>query len=48
MLEIINGKWAGALQKCVRQFQAEYSQVRSSRFADFDAGGTGVTLVELR
>lgn len=47
-LEIIHGKGTGILQKLVREFLAEQSQVKSFDFADFDAGGTGVTLVELK
>jgi len=47
-LEIIHGKGTGALQKRVREFLEEHPQVKSFRFADFDAGGTGVTLVELK
>jgi DNA mismatch repair protein MutS2 len=47
-VEIIHGKGTGALQKRVREFLEGQSQVKSFRFADFDAGGTGVTLVELK
>ena len=47
-LEIIHGKGTGALQKRVREFLEEHPQVKAFRFADFDAGGTGVTLVELK
>ncbi len=47
-LEIIHGKGTGILQKLVREFLAEQPQVKSFDFADFDAGGTGVTLVELK
>ncbi|MFB0515201.1 MAG: endonuclease MutS2 [Candidatus Neomarinimicrobiota bacterium] len=47
-LEIIHGKGTGALQKRVREFLEDHPQVKSFRFADFDAGGTGVTLVELK
>ena len=47
-LEIIHGKGAGILQKLVREFLANQPQVKSFDFANFDAGGTGVTLVELR
>jgi DNA mismatch repair protein MutS2 len=46
-VEIIHGKGTGALQKRVHEFLESYPRVRSFRFADFDAGGTGVTLVEL-
>lgn len=47
-LEIIHGKGTGILQKLVRECLAEHPQVKSFDFADFDAGGTGVTLVELK
>ncbi len=47
-VEIIHGKGTGALQERVQEFLQEHPQVKSFRFADFDAGGTGVTLVELR
>ena len=47
-LEIIHGKGTGALQKRVREFLEGHPQVKAFRFADFDAGGTGVTLVELK
>jgi len=47
-VEIIHGKGTGALQKRVREFLEGHPQVKSFRFADFDAGGTGVTLVELK
>ena len=47
-VEIIHGKGTGALQKRVREFLEGHPQVKSFRFADFDAGGTGVTLVEIK
>ncbi|UCH10063.1 MAG: Smr/MutS family protein [Fidelibacterota bacterium] len=47
-VEIIHGKGTGALQKRVREFLESHPRVKSFRFADFDAGGTGVTLVELK
>ncbi len=47
-LEIIHGKGTGILQKLVREALAEHPQVSTYRFADFDAGGTGVTVVELK
>jgi len=47
-VEIIHGKGTGILQKLVHEFLAEYPQVKSYGFANFDAGGTGVTLVELK
>ncbi|UCD38740.1 MAG: Smr/MutS family protein, partial [Fidelibacterota bacterium] len=47
-VEIIHGKGTGALQKRVREFLEGHPHVQTFRFADFDAGGTGVTLVELR
>ncbi|UCH62323.1 MAG: Smr/MutS family protein [Fidelibacterota bacterium] len=47
-VEIIHGKGTGALQQRVREFLEGHPQVKSFRFADFDAGGTGVTLAELK
>ncbi|MFC1619086.1 Smr/MutS family protein, partial [Candidatus Neomarinimicrobiota bacterium] len=47
-LEIIHGKGTGALQKRVQEFLQDHPHVKSFGFADFDAGGTGVTLVELK
>ena len=47
-LEIIHGKGTGILQKLVRESLADHPQVKSFDFANFDAGGTGVTLVELK
>jgi DNA mismatch repair protein MutS2 len=47
-LEIIHGKGTGALQKRVQEFLHDHPQVKSFGFADFDAGGTGVTIVNLR
>ncbi|MEE9464732.1 MAG: Smr/MutS family protein, partial [Candidatus Neomarinimicrobiota bacterium] len=47
-LEIIHGKGTGILQQLVRAFLDEHPQVGTYHYANFDAGGTGVTLVELR
>ncbi|MCH8836425.1 MAG: Smr/MutS family protein [Candidatus Marinimicrobia bacterium] len=47
-LEIIHGKGTGILQKLVHESLAEHPQVSSYRFANFDAGGTGMTVVELK
>ena len=47
-LEIIHGKGTGILQKLVRESLADHPQVKSFDFANFDAGGTGVTLVDLK
>ncbi len=42
------GPGAGILQKLVHESLAEHPQVSTYRFANFDAGGTGVTVVELK
>jgi DNA mismatch repair protein MutS2 len=47
-LEIIHGKGTGALQKRVQEFLQDHPHVKSFGFANVDAGGTGVTLVELK
>ncbi len=47
-LEIIHGKGTGILQKLVREFLDDHPQVKAFQYANFDAGGTGVTLVELQ
>ena len=47
-LEIIHGKGTGILQKLVWELLEEHPQVLSYQFADFDAGGTGVTIVVLK
>ncbi len=47
-LEIIQGKGTGILQKPVREFLDENPYVTTYRFANFNAGGTGVTVAELK
>ncbi len=47
-LEIIHGKGTGILQKLVHESLAEHPLVSTYRFADFDAGGTGMTVVVLK
>jgi DNA mismatch repair protein MutS2 len=46
-IDIIHGKGTGALRKRVTEFLAQHPRVRSYRFAEWNEGGTGATVVEL-
>ncbi|MFC1481234.1 endonuclease MutS2 [Candidatus Neomarinimicrobiota bacterium] len=47
-LEIIHGMGTGILQKLVHEALDGHPQVASFSFANFDAGGTGATIVTIR
>ena len=45
---IIHGKGTGTLRRKIHGFLDKHSQVKSKRIADYNQGGTGMTVVELR
>jgi DNA mismatch repair protein MutS2 len=47
-VDIIHGKGTGALGKKVREFLAQHPRVRSYHIAEWNEGGTGATVVELK
>ncbi len=47
-VDIIHGKGTGALRKRVMEFLESHPRVRSSRIAEWNEGGTGATVVELK
>ena len=47
-VEIIHGKGTGILQKLLHERLQDHPQVAAFKFADFDAGGTGATLIRLK
>ncbi len=47
-VDIIHGKGTGALRKRVMKFLEGHPRVRSSRIAEWNEGGTGATVVELK
>jgi len=47
-VDIIHGKGTGALRKKVLEFLAGHPRVRACRIAEWNEGGTGATVVELK
>lgn len=47
-VDIIHGKGTGALRKRISEFLKMYPHVRSFRLGEWNEGGTGVTVVELK
>jgi DNA mismatch repair protein MutS2 len=47
-VDIIHGKGTGVLRKKVIEFLEAHPRVRSSRIAEWNEGGTGATVVELK
>ncbi|MFH0990212.1 MAG: endonuclease MutS2 [bacterium] len=47
-IDIIHGKGTGALRKRVGEFLKEYPFVKSFRLGEWNEGGTGVTVVEIK
>jgi len=45
---IIHGKGTGSLRERVAEFLDGHPRVRSKRLGNWDEGGTGVTVVELK
>lgn len=47
-VEIIHGKGTGALRKRINEFLKKHSNVHVARLGNWNEGGTGVTVVELK
>lgn len=47
-VDIIHGKGTGALRKRIGDFLKEYPKAKSFRLGEWNEGGTGVTVVELK
>jgi DNA mismatch repair protein MutS2 len=47
-VDIIHGKGTGALRKKVTEFLSHDPRVLSYRFGEWNEGGTGATVVEIR
>jgi DNA mismatch repair protein MutS2 len=47
-IDIIHGKGTGALRKKVTEFLAAHPRVKSYRLGEWNEGGTGATVVELK
>ena len=47
-IDIIHGKGTGALRKKVTEFLANHPRVKSFRLGEWNEGGTGATVVELK
>jgi DNA mismatch repair protein MutS2 len=47
-VDIIHGKGMGVLRKRVTQFLSEDSRVVSHRLGEWNEGGSGVTIVEMK
>lgn len=47
-VRIIHGKGTGTLRERVHQFLEEHPRIKSKRLGNWDEGGTGVTVVELK
>jgi DNA mismatch repair protein MutS2 len=47
-VDVIHGKGTGALRKKVTEFLQHHPRVRSCRIAEWNEGGTGATVVELK
>ena len=47
-IDIIHGKGTGALRKRVTEFLSEHQRVSSFRPGEWNEGGLGVTVVEVR
>ncbi len=47
-VDIIHGKGTGALRKKVTEFLSNHPRVKSFRLAEWNEGGTGATVVELK
>lgn len=45
---IIHGKGTGTLRQVINQFLDKHPHIKSKRLADWNQGGTGVTVVELK
>jgi DNA mismatch repair protein MutS2 len=47
-IDVIHGKGTGALRKKITEFLADHPRVQSFRLGEWNEGGTGATVVELR
>jgi DNA mismatch repair protein MutS2 len=47
-LEVLHGKGTGALKKIVSEILKEHPSVKDFYFAPIEAGGDGITIVELK
>ncbi len=47
-VDIIHGKGTGALRKKVLEFLEHHPRVRATRIAEWNEGGTGATVAELK
>ena len=47
-IDIIHGKGTGALRKKVTEFLSNHPRVKSFRLGEWNEGGTGATVVELK
>jgi DNA mismatch repair protein MutS2 len=48
MVRIIHGKGTGALRQRIHQYLEDHPRVKSKRLGNWDEGGAGVTVVELK
>lgn len=47
-VRIVHGEGTGALRERINHFLEDHPRVKTKRFGDWDEGGTGVTVVELK
>jgi DNA mismatch repair protein MutS2 len=47
-IEILHGKGTGALKKMVKEILDKHEKVKAYYFAPIEAGGEGITIVELK